>query len=175
MGDLLIFISLDSNEPVFYCPSCDGAWSTLPPAPYHIDTVHTVAQLSPKGVRLATEAEAAALCHPRPVKRVRYEQWAPYVEAVLAQKEERPAFVIPLVNMGTSPLTVILEPEGAFFALPPNEQIEIHGSGPAPQFAMRRSRDDKNQDQIAFWPDAGNYELFFRGKRVWELLRELGR
>jgi hypothetical protein len=79
-----------------------------------------------------------------------------------------PTCVFELVNSGSNGLRLILEPEGAEFVLPPGESIQIHLFGPELPLAIKQSTDENGRSLIAFWPDKGTYELFFKGRRIWD-------
>jgi hypothetical protein len=75
-----------------------------------------------------------------------------------------------LVNTNRRPLTLILEPEGAQFVLPAGEVIQIRVSGTEPAVAIKHTIGEDDQVSLSFWPDQGAYELFFKGRNVWDLM-----
>ena len=81
-----------------------------------------------------------------------------------------PTCIFELVNDSPNGLRLILEPEGAEFLLPPSESVQIQLFGSESPFAMKQSIDEHGQTYISFWPDKGTYELFIKGKRIWDLV-----
>src|SRR5438552_10197207 len=81
-------------------------------------------------------------------------------------KKQKPDCTWDFVNAGQEALRLILEPEGAEFMLPPGKSIQIHFLGVKKPIAIKYAQDRESRPVLAFWPDKGNYELFFKGKRV---------
>ncbi|MDB6065170.1 MAG: hypothetical protein JWR26_1378 [Pedosphaera sp.] len=83
---------------------------------------------------------------------------------------ENPSCIIDLINDGPYGLRLVLEPEGAEFLLPASESIQIHVFGNKSPVTVKQSMGENATGIISFWPDKGNYELFYKGQRVWDLL-----
>ncbi len=81
-----------------------------------------------------------------------------------------PTCVFELENQGPCGLTLILEPAGAQFTLPPREMVQVQLYGSDIPIAMRHSTDQDGRCYLSFWSDKGNYELFFKGKNISELI-----
>lgn len=54
--------------------------------------------------------------------------------------------------------------------MPAGEELEIQLFGSDRPLVMKQDTDEKGFINISFWHDKGRYELFFRGKRVWEFV-----
>ena len=86
-------------------------------------------------------------------------------------KTTQPTTIFDLVNNGNRGLRLILEPEGAEFLLAPGETLQIQIFGSDMPLALKHSVDENGQSALAFWPDKGDYELIFKGKRLWDLMK----
>ncbi len=84
--------------------------------------------------------------------------------------EMNPTCMFDLVNDGPNALKLILEPEGAQFVLSQGETVQIQLFGSECPLAMKQSVDENGQTHISFWPDKGTYELFIKGRRIWDLM-----
>ncbi len=65
-------------------------------------------------------------------------------------------------------LILILEPEGAQFALPSGETVRVLIFGAESPISVGQSVDSGGQFYLSFWPDKGTYDLFFKDKRIWD-------
>ncbi len=81
-----------------------------------------------------------------------------------------PTCTFELENQGSHELTLILEPEGAQFVLPPGEMVQIQVFGSDIPMAMKHSTNQDGRCYVSFWSDKGTYELFFKGRKVSELI-----
>jgi len=81
-----------------------------------------------------------------------------------------PTCVFDLVNAGPRDLVIVLEPEGVEFVVPCGESVQVHFFGHISPAALKQSWNSEGCCRIAFWPDNGAYDLYFKGKRIWNLL-----
>lgn len=81
-----------------------------------------------------------------------------------------PTCVFDLENDGPRGLILILEPVGAQFTLPPGEMVQVQLFGSDTPIAMKHSTDNDGSCYVSFWSDKGNYELFFKGNKVSDLI-----
>jgi hypothetical protein len=73
-------------------------------------------------------------------------------------------------NDGAGELLLYLEPEGSEFAIPPLQSVQVRLIGSTNPFEMHSSLDSRGRMCISLWPDKGGYEVFYRGKNVFDLL-----
>ena len=78
-GEMIILLSLASNQAVFYCPSCELALDELPNPPDHCDKIQSLDEVAPGGFRLPSKAEAERLVATG-IEPLKYEDWAPEIE-----------------------------------------------------------------------------------------------
>lgn len=76
--------------------------------------------------------------------------------------------VFDLENDGQSEMLLFLEPEGCCFSLPPGAVVQVHLFGTERPVVMRYSSDERGRTQVSFWPEKGEFELFFQGRSVWD-------
>jgi hypothetical protein len=172
-GAILVFISISTGQPVFYCPSCGTAWRK-PPEPHRLDEINSLQEVAPEGVRLPSKEELSkfSLGSLTPLD---YQDWAGQLFSVLhvsrfRQNHKAASCVTSFTNDSPNGLRLQLEPEGFHFILPAHETIQIHLFGHDSPAVIRQSVDENGQVCISFSPDKGDYELFFKGRRVWDLI-----
>jgi hypothetical protein len=56
-ADVVVLLRADSGEPVYFCAACGCAWDEIPEA---VDSVQSLAELAPSGVRLPTARDLEA-------------------------------------------------------------------------------------------------------------------
>ena len=78
--------------------------------------------------------------------------------------------VFNLRNDSSDQLNLYLEPEGCGFRLPPGKVVEVRLFGQKHPVEMKYSIDGSGVRAVSFWPESGEFELFFDGKSVWEQL-----
>ena len=83
---------------------------------------------------------------------------------------KNPTCVFKFVNSGKSELLLYLEPEGAEFPLPAGEAVQVHTFGSDHPIEIKCSAHADGRPRISFWPDNGDFEVFFKGKNVWDHL-----
>lgn len=57
---VMVLVSVQSGQLVFFCPGCETAWSSPPPA-HVLDEVSSLGQVAPLGVRLPSRQELHGL------------------------------------------------------------------------------------------------------------------
>ena len=61
-------------------------------------------------------------------------------------------------------MSLYLEPEGCEFQLPPGKLVEVRLFGQNHPVEMKYSVDGSGARAVSFWPESGEFELFFDGK-----------
>jgi hypothetical protein len=172
-GAVLVLISISNEEPVFYCPTCENSWAKQP-EPNRLDEVNSLQELAPEGVRLPSKEELGEFSL-GPLTVIDYHDWASQLVTPLnlspSQKSDKsPSCIASFTNDSPNGVRLLLEPEGSDFILPGHETIQIHLFGCDSPVAIKQSVDQTGQVCLSFWPDKGSYELFFKGRRVWDLI-----
>lgn len=75
-----------------------------------------------------------------------------------------------LRNDSSDKLILYLEPEGCKFQLPPGKVVEVRLFSQKHPIEMNYSIDENGTRAVSFWPESGEFELFFDGKSVWDYL-----
>jgi hypothetical protein len=72
-------------------------------------------------------------------------------------------------NARNEEVILVLEPEAVEFHLPAMGSIQILLYGKETPIEIRESVTD-GVTYVSFWPDKGNYELLYKGNRIWDIL-----
>ena len=78
--------------------------------------------------------------------------------------------VFDILNDSPDELFLYLEPEGNEFRLPPGKKVQVCLFGSTHPIKMMHSSDARGRRTVSFWPENGDFELFFEEKSVWEQL-----
>jgi len=77
-GTLLYVWSLGASHVILFCPLCEVAWSE-PPGESKVDTVTSLDEMAPQGIRLPSEDEVEQ-SGMSPRLEVEREEWGPLIE-----------------------------------------------------------------------------------------------
>jgi len=81
-----------------------------------------------------------------------------------------PTCIIEMENSAKSGLLLYLEPEGFEFEIPPGEVFQLKLFGTDSPIQIKHSVNEQGKVCVSFWPDKGSYDLWYKGKRVWDIV-----
>jgi hypothetical protein len=81
-----------------------------------------------------------------------------------------PTCTFDLQNDGPRDLIIILEPDGSPFPLPPGGIVQVRLYGSEMPVVVRYATGENGQSYASFWSDKGDYELFYEGTSLTELI-----
>jgi hypothetical protein len=90
----------------------------------------------------------------------------------MKKTKKKPTCIFEVKNAGPGDLVLALEPEGCEFLLPLNERVQVHVFGSDVPVLIQAAISKDGKRYMAFWPDRGEYELFFKGRRVWDIIED---